>query len=117
MEALTIDGIKRRITKILKDSGIYSPILAYQVEIVATDILIYRKMRAELLEADTFTAKEISREGHERARTSPLVTLVRKQSEIVQKGLDRLTMNASTKGGRAQARDGLASFYASLEED
>ena len=97
MEALT--------TKILKDSGIYSPILAYQVEIVATDILIYRKMRAELLEADTFTAKEISREGHERARTSPLVTLVRKQSEIV------------PKGGRAQARDGLASFYASLEED
>ena len=117
MESLTLEGIKRRITKILKDSGIYSPLLAYQVEIVATDILIYRKMRAELLEATTFTAKEISREGHERARTSPLVPLVRKQSEIVQKGLDRLTMNVASKKGRELAKDSLSDFMAAIDKE
>ena len=117
MSAKTLQGMKRQITQILRDAGNYDPTLCYQVELVATDILIYRKMREELLEAGEILTQETSREGDARRRANPLVSLVRKQSEIVQKGLDRLTMNIASKPGREIAKNNLAKFYEAFMDE
>ena len=107
----TITGLKRQIRKVLEDYGGYDDTLGLQIELVATDILVYRKLREALLDDSTsLTRTEISREGEGRLRVNPLVFELREQSKIVQKGLDSLTMNIKSKKEREVVEDTFSKF-------
>lgn len=112
-----INNIKRYITKLLKDAGTYEPRLSYQIESVASDIIIYRRLRDQLLMKTDFMVVEKSREGYDRAKVTSLVMEVRLQSERVQKGLDLLLMNVKSKKGKGPAKDALSEFMESMQEE
>lgn len=111
-----IENIKRHIRKVLKDSGGYDPTLGYQIELVATDILLYRKLRSAVQELDSVTVTETSREGHPRVRPHPLIFELREQSKVVSKGLDLLMMNIKSKKGKAEAADSFSTFMERMGE-
>lgn len=112
-----INNLKRYITKLLKDAGSYEPRLGYQIESVASDILIYRRLRDQLLTRTDFMVVEKSREGYDRAKVTSLVMEVRLQSERVQKGLDLLLMNVKSKKGKGPAKDSLSEFMEAMREE
>ena len=112
-----INNLKRYITKLLKDAGSYEPRLGYQIESVASDILIYRRLRDQLLTRTDFMVVEKSREGYDRAKVTSLVMEVRLQSERVQKGLDLLLMNVKSKKGKGAGNDALSEFMERMKEE
>lgn len=112
-----IDSIKRYITKLLKDAGSYEPRLGYQIESVASDIIIYRRLRDQLLMRTDFLVTEKSREGFDRTKVTSLVMEVRLQSERVQKGLDLLLMNVKSKKGKGGGKDALSEFMEAMREE
>ena len=112
-----INNLKRYITKLLKDAGSYEPRLGYQIESVASDILIYRRLRDQLLTKTDFMVVEKSREGYDRAKVTSLVMEVRLQSERVQKGLDLLLMNVKSKKGKGAGKDALSEFMERMKEE
>lgn len=112
-----IANLKRYITKLLKDAGSYEPRLGYQIESVASDILIYRRLRDQLLTRTDFLVTEKSREGYDRTKVTSLVMEVRLQSERVQKGLDLLLMNVKSKKGKGTAKDALSEFMEAMKEE
>ena len=112
-----ISNIKRYITKLLKDEGSYQPRLGYQIESVASDIIIYRRLRDQLLMRTDFLVTEKSREGFDRTKVTSLVMEVRLQSERVQKGLDLLLMNVKSKKGKGSGKDALSEFMERMQEE
>ena len=112
-----ISNIKRYITKLLKDEGSYQPRLGYQIESVTSDIIIYRRLRDQLLMRTDFLVTEKSREGFDRTKVTSLVMEVRLQSERVQKGLDLLLMNVKSKKGKGAGKDALSEFMERMQEE
>ena len=111
-----IANIKRYITKLLKEEGSYQPRLGYQIESVASDLIIYRRLRDQLLTKTDFMVVEKSREGYDRSKVTSLVMEVRLQSERVQKGLDLLLMNVKSKKGKGQGKDALSEFMEAMKD-
>lgn len=115
----SIDRIKRYITKILKDAGAYDVTLGYQIELVATDIYLFRSIRRSLFASldKEMTVTEESREGKSRLKPNPMIFQLREQSKVVAKNLDMLLMNVKSKKDRKQAADSLSEFMESMKED
>lgn len=113
-----VRSISRYIKKKLEDAGVYDATLSYQVELVASDLLIYRKFRDACLD-DTVsvTFEEKSREGHARTKVSPVFSALRLQSKIVREGLDALTMNIKSKKAKKEVEDSFGKFMAEFGED
>ena len=113
-----ISGIKGYISKMLREAGVDDQTLAYQIELVATDILVYRKLRQELLDESTKMVRtEHTDRGQARLRSNPLLFDLREQSKVVQKGLDMLMMNVkSKKGTKEPARDNFAEFMGAMKD-
>lgn len=112
--------ISEYIKRVLRKAGAYSPKLSYQVELVASDILVYRKLRASLLSDECqLVSVEKSREGYDREKINPLIAQLRLQSKIVQEGLDKLTMNIKSQKKEPEAEDPLAKLteYINSGED
>ncbi len=112
-----VENIKRHIRNVLKNSGGYDVTLGYQIELVATDILLYRKIREAVQSLDTVTITEKSREGNDRIKPHPLIFELREQSKVVSRGLDMLMMNIKSKKGKAEAADAFASFMDRMGEE
>ena len=114
----TVAGLKGTITKILKEAGAYDHTLDFKIELVATDFLVFRKIREELLSNETkLTRTEHTDEGRERLKASPLLYEIREQSKAVQKGLDLLLMNVKSKKKKSAASDALSEFMERMQEE
>lgn len=87
-----IGNIKRYVRGVLKRAGKWAPEMGYQVELLATDLLIYRRLRAELL-AGTMMVTEFSREGNARVKVNPAVAALKQQADAVRADLKSLLMN------------------------
>lgn len=112
-----IRNVSRYIRGVLKKTGGYDGTQGYQIELVATDIVVFRKIRRALLEAETVTVTEFSREGDPREKPHPLLFQLREQSKVVSKGLDLLMMNIKSKKGKAEAADSFAAFMSEMGKD
>ena len=112
-----IRSVSRYIRGILKKTGGYDGTQGYQIEMVATDIVVFRKIRKALLEAESVTVTEFSREGDPREKPHPLLFQLREQSKVVSKGLDLLMMNIKSKKGKAEAADSFAEFMSAMGRD
>lgn len=111
-------SIARYITKKLTEAGAYDPTLSYQVELVASDLLIYRKLRDACLDdEESVTFKEKSREGNSRTKVNPIFSELRRQSKIVQEGLDMLTMNIKSKKKKAETSDTIQELTRMMKEE
>lgn len=111
-------AIARYITKKLTEAGAYDPTLSYQVELVASDLLIYRKLRDACLDdEESVTFKEKSREGNSRTKVNPIFSELRRQSKIVQEGLDMLTMNIKSKKKKAETSDAIQELTRMMKEE
>ena len=84
---------------------------------MASDIIIYRRLRDQLLMRTDFLVTEKSREGFDRTKVTSLVMEVRLQSERVQKGLDLLLMNVKSKKGKGAGKDALSEFMERMQEE
>lgn len=111
-------AIARYITKKLTEAGAYDPTLSYQVELVASDLLIYRKLRDACLDdEESVTFKEKSREGNSRTKVNPIFSELRRQSKIVQEGLDMLTMNIKSKKKKGETSDTIQELTRMMKEE
>lgn len=89
-----VQNVARNIQRILKDAGVYTPMLTYQVEITAGDLLLYRKIRKEALDQNTEVYQiEKSREGHDRKTINPIFQAMTNASNRVTQDFEKLTMN------------------------
>ena len=113
-----IEHIKRYIRNVLRKVGAYDESLGYQIEVVATDLLIYRKLREQILAEDfSMTFNEQSREGDARIKLNPLFSTYQEQSKRVTDGFDKLTMNVKAKKKKVEAKDTFADFMSAMRDD
>lgn len=99
-EAIALDphkqvyNVRRYIIRLLKEQNSYSPELSYQVELLATSIIVYKKIRDEIFKEDfSMTVEEISREGNTKLKAHPIMFLYIKQDQVVRRNLKSLRMN------------------------
>ena len=113
-----VASISRYIRKKLEDAGVYDATLSYQVELVASDLLVYRKFRDACLDdAVEVYSNEKSREGDDRIKVNPLFSALRQQSKIVREGLDALTMNIKSKKAKKEVDDSFREFMEHFKND
>lgn len=85
-------NIKRYVRSVLKKAGKWAPEMGYQVELLATDLLIYRRLREELLTGAVLITEK-SREGNDRQKVHPAVAALKQQADAVRADLKSLLMN------------------------
>ena len=96
----TLDGLIRTLRETLTKEGLYNPAMARQVELTASTLMIFRKVRdVAMSEAETVTIEETSREEHSRIKNNPIFFLYKEYADLLQRNLRALNMNKElTKG-------------------
>ena len=96
----TLDGLVRTLRQTLTKADIYRPEMARQVELTASTLMVFRKVRDQVLhELETVTVKETSREGDLRVKNNPVFFLYKEMADLLQRNLRALNMNKElTKG-------------------
>ena len=89
-----LENLKTYIRKVLKKAGKYKSEMTQQVELTATTLLIFRKIRGEILENDAPPIiEEKSREGDCRKKENPIYTMYRDFANLLRRDLRALKMN------------------------
>nr|DAE93807.1 MAG TPA: hypothetical protein [Caudoviricetes sp.] len=116
-----IENIKTHVRRVLKEHEMYSSEMSYQIELLASDLLVFRKIRDEVLkEEQTPTVTEKSREGEDRIRENPIYNLMAKFADRLRKDLRSLMMNkelAPTESKGDEGNDALTQLMDSLKEE
>ena len=96
----TLDGLIRTMRQTLTKQGLYTPEMARQVELTASTLLLFRKVRdVAMSEAESVTIEETSREEHSRIKNNPIFFLYKEYADLLQRNLRALSMNKElTKG-------------------
>lgn len=96
----TLDGLIRTLRQTLTKEGLYKPEMARQVELTASTLMVFRKVRDVVLRVEeTATVKETSREGDSRIKNNPVFFLYKEMADLLQRNLRALNMNKElTKG-------------------
>ena len=102
-----LDGLIRTLRQTLKDEGLYHPEMARQVELTASTLMLFRKVReVAMSEAEKVTIKETSREGDGRIKNNPIFFLYKEYADLLQRNLRALNMNKElTKGKDDKVND------------
>ena len=97
----------RYLRKVLKTEGLYRPEMSQQVELTASTLLVFRKIRdAALDELEKATIKETSREGDMRIKNNPIFFLYMEMADLLRRDLRALNMNKElTKGKTDKIND------------
>ena len=97
----------RYLRKVLKTEGLYRPEMSQQVELTASTLLVFRKIRdAALDELEKATIKETSREGDTRIKNNPIFFLYKEMADLLRRDLRALNMNMElTKGKTDKIND------------
>ena len=95
-----VENLKVTIRRILQENGKYSNEMSYQIELLASDLLVFRRIREEALAADTkLIVVEKSREGFDREKENPIFILMARYADRVRKDLRALMMNQEIQQG------------------
>lgn len=96
-----LDGLIRTLRQTLTDEGLYHPEMARQVELTASTLMVFRKVRdAVIQECESVTIKETSREGDGRIKNNPMFFLYKEMADLLQRNLRALNMNKELTKGR-----------------
>ena len=95
-----LDGLIRTLRQTLTKAELYKPEMARQVELTASTLMVFRKVRDLIIcENETVMIKETSREGDSRIKTNPVFFLYKEMADLLQRNLRALNMNKElTKG-------------------
>ena len=109
--------------KVLKDEGLYRKEMSQQVELTASTLLVFRKVRDEALnEIEKATIKETSREGDTRIKNNPIFFLYKEMADLLRRDLRALNMNKELTKGKTdkindEEEDALALLMRQQSED
>lgn len=113
----------RYLRKVLKDEGLYRKEMSQQVELTASTLLVFRKIRDEALnEIEKATIKETSREGDTRIKNNPIFFLYKEMADLLRRDLRALNMNKELTKGKTdkindEEEDALALLMRQQSED
>ena len=113
----------RYLRKVLKDEGLYRKEMSQQVELTASTLLVFRKIRdAALDEIEKATIKETSREGDTRIKNNPIFFLYKEMADLLRRDLRALNMNKELTKGKTdkindEEEDALALLMRKQSED
>ena len=113
----------RYLRKVLKDEGLYRKEMSQQVELTASTLLVFRKVRdAALDEIEKATIKETSREGDTRIKNNPIFFLYKEMADLLRRDLRALNMNKELTKGKTdkindEEEDALALLMRQQSED
>lgn len=113
----------RYLRKVLKDEGLYRKEMSQQVELTASTLLVFRKIRdAALSESEEPTVVEMSREGFSRQKANPIYFLYEKMADLLRRDLRALNMNKELTKGKEdkpldEEEDGLAMLMRDFKEE
>ena len=113
----------RYLRKVLKTEGLYRPEMSQQVELTASTLLVFRKVRDEALdEIEKATIKETSREGDTRIKNNPIFFLYKEMADLLRRDLRALNMNKELTKGKTdkindEEEDALALLMRQQSED
>lgn len=97
----TLDGLIRTMRQTLTKESLYRPEMARQVELTASTLMVFRKVRdAVIQECESVTIKETSREGDGRIKNNPMFFLYKEMADLLQRNLRALNMNKELTKGR-----------------
>ena len=97
----TLDGLIRTMRQTLTKEGLYRPVMARQVELTATTLMMFRIVRDVAIRlGEDVTIKETSREGDERIKNNPIVFQYIEMANTLRKDLRALNMNKELTKGR-----------------
>ena len=115
-----VENLRRTIRKLMTDQGKYRKELAYQVEVTASTLMAWRKVRDEVITVQRIVLKETSREGDERWKAHPIFEMYAKMTDVLRRDLRALQMNKEKEKALeddAEGGDGLTELMAALGED
>lgn len=86
-----LQTMKNLLTETMKAAGLYGPEQVFQIEVCATSLMTYRKMRSEYLDPDEkcFIIEQ-SREGAPRKKPNPLANELRQEAVCLMSNLRQL---------------------------
>lgn len=97
----TLDGLIRALRQTLTKENLYRPEMARQVELTASTLMVFRKVRdAVIQECESVTIKETSREEHSRLKNNPIFYLYKEYADLLQRNLRALNMNKELTRGK-----------------
>lgn len=97
----TLDGLIRTLRQTLTKENLYRPEMARQVELTASTLLVFRKVRdAVIQESESVTISETSREGDGRIKNNPMFFLYKEMADLLQRNLRALNMNKELTRGK-----------------
>lgn len=102
-----LEDLRTRLRRIMNQAGAYRPDMTYQVELTASTLLCFRKIREEILEKDAPPIiEEQSREGDKRKKENPIYTLYGKFADLLRRDLRALNMNKELTKAKEDLTDG-----------
>ena len=103
----TLDGLIRTLRQTLTKENLYRPEMARQVELTASTLMVFRKVRDVVIqECESVTIKETSREGDGRIKNNPMFFLYKEMADLLQRNLRALNMNKELTKGRDDKMNG-----------
>lgn len=115
-----LENLRRTIRKLLNEQGKYRKELTYQVEVAASTLLAWRKVRDEAITVKRIVLKETSREGDERWKAHPIFEMYAKMTDVLRRDLRALQMNKEREKALeddGEGGDGLTELMAALGEE
>lgn len=115
-----LENLRRTIRKLLNEQGKYRKELTYQVEVAASTLIAWRKVRDEAISIQRIVLKETSREGDERWKAHPIFEMYAKMTDVLRRDLRALQMNKEREKAmedEGDGGDGLTELMAALGED
>lgn len=115
-----LENLRRTIRKLLNEQGKYRKELTYQVEVAASTLMAWRKVRDEAITVRSIVLRETSREGDERWKAHPIFEMYAKMTDVLRRDLRALQMNKEREKALeddGEGGDGLTELMAALGEE
>lgn len=116
-----LEQLKRYVRDVLKERGLYEKEMCYQVELLASDLMVFRRIRDEAIKPETaLLMVEVSREGEKRAKENPIFVMMTRYADRVRKDLKALLMNREiqpSENVRLKDDDPLTELMGELSKD
>ena len=111
-----LEYLKTYIRRVLKQNDKYKPEMTHQVELTASTLLVFRKVRDEVLKADQLpTVTEKSRENEDRTKENPIYNLYIKMADVLRRDLRSLRMNQELD--RGSDTDAMTKLMESMKDE
>lgn len=115
-----IKNIQQHVRNVLKKAGVYRPEMSYQIELLASDLALWRKFRDESLETPSTVVEE--RKDYSVTKVHPIHSMVQAQANQLRQDLKALLMNWEKRDTRKadeapDEEDLMSQMFAAANDD